>query len=162
MWIGMVFLLPIIIVEIRRNWRTSWKMMLTVFSIIPWWIIATVITHNPIYLWSHYIATTWIWSYFNSLTTFSGYASLFIQQAIPIFIALFILILLKFPKHLEYAAYILIAVAYEWGNTLEVTYLPAMIFSVALVMPLVSYEYNLIERGKKWLGLDTKDIIEVK
>jgi hypothetical protein len=45
------------------------------------------------------------------------------------------------------------AIVYEWGNTLTITYLPALLLSTALAMPIVSCEYNLIERGKKWLGL---------
>jgi hypothetical protein len=153
MWVGIAFLLPIIIIEIRRNWRTSWKMMLTVLSIVPFWIATVVVTHDPIYLWSHYWATIPVHNYIYTLIKPSAYFGIFMTEGMYVYVAILVMLLLKFPKHLEYATFIIMAIVYEWGNTLTITYLPALLLSTALAMPIVSCEYNLIERGKKWLGL---------
>jgi len=125
-------------------------------SIIPFWIDAALVTHNPIFLWSHYWSTIPIHNYFETLTSFADYFNIFMTQAIPVSLAILVLLLLKFPKHLEYAVFIILAIGYEWGNNLAMTYLPAITFSAAVAMPLVSYEWNLIERGKKLLGLEFK------
>ena len=156
MWIGLAFLLPIVILEFRRNWKTCWKMMLPALSIIPWWIITSEVTHQPLYLWTHYWNQMYLHNSIDVINSFSNYFNIFMLQSMPLYVAIFIMLLLKFPKHLEYAVFLLMAMAYEWGNTLSTTYLPSILCSAALAMPLVSYEWNLIERSKKWFGLSEK------
>ena len=158
MFLGIAFLLPIFIKAFKDDWRTSWKMLLPALSIIPFYIITVLVTHQPLYLWTHYEAQIPIHNFIYTLNDLGSYFNIFMTMGMPLFLAILVLLCLKPIKYAEYIAFLAMGIFYEWGMGLSITYLPAMLCSAALAMPLVVKEFNLIERGIKWMGLENEPI----
>jgi hypothetical protein len=163
MFVGIAFLAPLVIKEIknnwvsgvwkRNNWASSFAMALTALSILPFYIATIVVTHNPLYVWQHYAAQIPVHNYIYTLNNLPNYINILFSLGTPVFLAIAVLLLSKFKKYPAYAIFTIIGLLYAWGAGLGMTQTTAMLYVGVITMPLVSYEFNLIERSKKWLHI---------
>lgn len=71
----------------------------------------------------------------------------------PVYLIIGVLLLLKGWKHLAVAVFFVMGMFYAWATGLGLTHTTTMLYAGALAAPLVSYEWNLLVRGKKLLGI---------
>jgi hypothetical protein len=146
MFIGIAFLAPLVIKAIKNNWKTSYKMILPVLSILPFYITTVIVTGEPFYIFTHYLAQTPIHNMVYEQFTIATFFSTLFSLGIPIILTLTVPVFWYWKKYPEYAFFLIIAVVYAWGTGLGVTHTSTMIYTGVLVFPLVAHELRLVER----------------
>jgi hypothetical protein len=127
--IGMVLLIPLII--------KNKKMIFASLSILPFYIATTIITHNPFYMIAHLIPQTsqyaWIYQYWTINIVWNFGLVYYFLLTLPI--------VFYFKKYPVYVTTYLIILWYAWGFGIAPDKMSAMLYSGALVSPLLCHEY---------------------
>ena len=151
MFLGIAFLAPLVVKAIKKDWRTSWKMMLPALSILPFYIATVVVTGDPFYIITHYTAQAPIhnlmYTYFSPL----DYLVMMFGQGVIQVLIMTAPILWYWKKYPEYALFWLMAPAYAWGTGLGRTHASTFIYVGIMIFPLVMYELRVIERIQNWV-----------
>ena len=157
MFLGIAFLAPLVVKAIKDNWRTSWKMMLPVLSIIPFYIATVVVTGDPIYFWTHYVDQIPIHTVIYGEFTLLSYLNTFVGLGLPIILLMTAPIVWCWKKYPEYVLLLVITFVYIWGGGLSTTHTSTMIYVTVLIFPLVAYETKFVERIRNWIKAKQKD-----
>lgn len=143
-FIGVLMLLPLLI----KNWR----LVFSVLAMIPFYIATVVVTGQPFYLLTHYLAQmgvhNWVYEYWVS----QGIWNYVWNLGVPFYVLLSLPIVFFWKKYPVYSAFWVAGTLYAWGSGLGITHLSTVIYIGALSFPFVAYELKLIERIKLLLG----------
>jgi hypothetical protein len=127
--IGMVLLIPLII--------KNRKMVYPALSIIPFYLATVIITGNPFYIITHLIPQTsqyaWIYRYWTMGIVWNFGLVYYVLLTLPI-----VFWIKKYPV---YVATYLISLWYAWGFGIAPDKMSAMLYSGAIVFPLLCHEY---------------------
>lgn len=126
--IGMMLLIPLII--------QNKKMIFTALAFVPFYIATWVVTGNPLYMITHLIPQTsqysWIYMFWTNEIIWNVGLVWYALLTLPI------LFLIK--KYPAYVATYLIVLWYAWGFGIAPDKMSAMLYSGALVFPIIVYE----------------------
>lgn len=157
MFIGIVFLAPLVIKALKENgWKSSFKMALPVLSILPFYTATVVVTGEPLYVFTHYLAQIPVHNFIYTLNSAGDYLRILTTVGMPIFLLLTLPIFWFWKKYPEYVVFWVLGTAYAWGTGLGITHAATIIYVGALTWPLVGYEFRVIEKVKGWLKAKTE------
>lgn len=157
MFIGMMFLVPLVVKALKEGgWKPSFKMALPALSILPFYIATVIVTGEPLYVFTHYLAQIPVHNYVYTLNSATDYLRILVTLGMPVFLILTVPILWFWRKYPEYVLFWALSLIYAWGTGLGITHTSTMLYSGALVWPLVGYEFRILERVKGWIKAKTK------
>jgi len=148
MFLGIVFLLPLIVKALKEGgWKSGLKMVLPALSILPFYFTTVIVTGDLFYPFTHYLAATYIhtWVY-TSLVTPANWLELLIQPCMPLYIILTVPILFMWRRYPVYATLFLITTAYAWGTGLGLTHISTQLCVGAMVAPLVMHRFGAMKK----------------
>ena len=145
MFIGILFLIPLIIKNRKMFWAA--------FSIIPFYLVIAFGTHDLFYPFRHYFTGLGIGTHNYVYTLYDnwGWFWLIVDLGTPVFLLMTVPLFWRLKKYPEYIALWICAMVYAWGSGLGITHLSCMLYVGVLIFPLVVYEFNLYERLVKFL-----------
>jgi len=145
MFIGMLFLIPLIVKDRR--------MFFAAFSLIPFYIILAYSSGSIFYPFVHYFSGNGMatHNFVYTLYGVGGYLLLFISLGIPLFLAMTVPLFWRIKKYPEYIALWICGMAYAWASGLAITHLSCLLYLGALIFPIVVYEFKLYEKLSGWL-----------
>lgn len=159
-FLGIAFLLPLVVLAFTRRkegqWTNAFKMCLPALSILPFYAATVIVTGEPLYIFTHYIAQIPIHRFSYSLLTWPDSLLLFISLGIPFYLILTLPILRYFKKYPAYATFWTLGMFYAWGTGLGITHMSAMPYIGALTFPLVANEWGIMDRIQGWLKVKVK------
>jgi len=152
MFLGIVFLLPLVVKALKEGgWKPGFKMALPALSILPFYITTVIVTGNLFFPFTHYYAQIPGHNFIYSLNTVGEYIKILVSLGMPVFLVLTVPILWFWKKYPEYALFWVLGFVYAWGTGLGITHAATILYSGALVWPLVGYEFRVLERAKSWI-----------
>src|SRR5450759_3891000 len=150
MFLGIAFLFPLFVQEFVDDYKTGWKwpipgwkMALPALSIIPFYIATIVVTHDPFYVIGHYTAQMPQHDFIYAITSLKDYVVMCWNLGMFWYVPMTIPILFYFKKYPALASFWLIVFVYGWATGMGMTHLSNLLYSGALVFPLVAYEFHL-------------------
>jgi hypothetical protein len=150
MFLGIAFLLPIFVKAFMGDRKNSWKMLLPVLSILPFYIATVIITKDPMYLITHYYAQIPIHNYVYTLNTLQDYLIIMVQLGMPLWLLMTLPVFRHIKRHLPYVVFYVMTLAYAWGTGLGLTHMTAMVYGGALIFPLVCSDFDWMSRLQKF------------
>lgn len=152
MFVGIIFLAPIVIKALKEGgFKEGFKMALPVLSILPFYIATVIVTGEPFYVFTHYLAQVPIHNFIYTLNDANDYLSIILNVGTPVFLILTLPIFWFWKKYPELIAFWAIGLLYTWGTGLGITHASTMLYIGAIVFPIVGYELKIIERSKAWV-----------
>lgn len=153
MFIGIFFLIPLIVKGLKQgSWKGGLKMALPALSILPFYITTVVVTHDPLYVFTHFLDQGYLWTYSYDITYLSSpmtaFATLW-NLGMPFYLAMTVPILWYFKKYPVEATYWIVTMAYAWCAGAAYTHLPCLHYSGALVWPLIADKWHLVDRIRR-------------
>ena len=142
--VGMVFLIPLII--------KNRKIAFAALSAIPFYIATLVVTGDPLYLVTHYMAQKGVHDYMYTIWLNNGLWGYIWNLGILFFAVLTLPIIIYFRKYPVYVTFWLVATFYAYGSGLGLTHLSTVVYIGALSFPFVAHELKVIPRIQKWLS----------
>ena len=145
MFIGILFLIPLIIKNRKMFWAA--------FSIIPFYLAIVLGTHDLFYPFRHYFTGLGMGTHNYVYTLYDnwGWFWLIVDLGVPVFLLMTVPLFWRLKKYPEYIALWICAMVYAWCSGLGITHLSCMLYVGVLIFPLVVYEFNLYERLAKFL-----------
>lgn len=158
MFLGIAFLFPLFVKQFIVDYKKSgwiwpipgWKMALPILSLFPFYIYSLTIVGDPLYFWHHYSAQVPLHDFIYTLNTTFDYVMIFVNLGMPFYLLLTTPIILFIRKYPSYVIFWAMSMFYAWATGLGITHTSTMVYSGALVFPLVAHEYNLIGRVKSF------------
>ncbi|MBU2118738.1 MAG: hypothetical protein KJ954_14215 [Alphaproteobacteria bacterium] len=153
MFLGVAFLFPLFVQQFQNDIKTGWKwplpgwkMALPILSLIPFYVYSLFIVGDPLFFWNHYTAQIPLHDFIYTINSFDGYLKLLVNLGVPFYLPMTVPILWYSKKYPAYATFWVMSMVYAWATGLGITHTSTMIYSGALVFPLVAYEWNLMEK----------------
>lgn len=141
LYIGILFLVPLIL--------KNKKVGLAILSIIPFYITTWVVTGDPFYVISHYIAQIpireYIYSYWTSTESFNVITKTWGLQT---YLILTIGGLALFKQYPVYVLFWIFSLVYAFGTGIVVNHVSTILYSGALLVPLIAHHLRIVERVK--------------
>jgi hypothetical protein len=151
MFIPFVIMLPLVV--------KNWKMIFTGFAILPWFIVAWIVTGDPIYFFTHYFGVTGTHNFVYHLYSVKEWVLIFVGLGIPLFAIMTLPIIWYAKKYPEYVALLVVACLYAFTSGLALTHLSTLLYAGCLIFPIVVYEYKLTEKINRWFR-NKKDVVD--
>lgn len=159
MFLGIAFLFPLFVKasvdEIQTGWKwpiPGYKMALPILSIIPFYIATVIVTGNPIYLYEHYIAQVPIHDFIYTLNSTKDYLIILFNLGMYWFIPMTLPVVYYIKKYPAYVIFWAMSMFYAWATGLGITHTSTMVYSGALVVPLLVHEWGIVEKAKGLVG----------
>jgi hypothetical protein len=149
-FIPFLFLIPLIMKGWQKSKKEALFMLLTGFSILPFYAVTVAQTGDLFYLFHHYTEGVWITSFI--YTSMLDPKTLLNFGTVVYFIAT-LPILYYYKKYPVYATAFLMGMLYGWGSGLGITQLSTLLYVGALVTPLLGGEWHIMERVQGWIGI---------
>lgn len=131
MFLGPLFLVPLIIKEK--------KLILCTFSLLPFWLYTLYITGDPIYWYHYYLLHTSVWNASWSIWVIPNLGSTILGWNFITYLVLTIGCLVLVKKYPVYIAFYVLTIAYGVGIGFGLNHMSHILYSGALVFPLVFY-----------------------
>lgn len=145
-FVGLAFLLPLVF----KNWR----MIFTGFAFAPWYLFVAYKNGNLFYPITHYVTGTGMdaHNYVYHLHDLKGWILMFVMLGVPFFILMTFPIFAKIKKYPDLVALLIISVVYAFGSGLTQTDISDLVYVGALIFPVVSYEFGLLDKTHRALS----------
>jgi len=151
LFIGFVFLAPLVVHALVTNWRTGWKMALPALAIVPHYLMTVWVTKDWLYVVTHYTAQIPIHDFMYTLATPLEWLATLLGFGMPFYLAMTVPILFLWRKYPAYTTLYILGMSYAWGTGLGITHMSTLPYVGALVWPLVAYEWKIIPKVQRWL-----------
>lgn len=152
-FVGIALLIPLIIKAFKDN--RDWKMILPVLSIIPFYMATFIITGEPFYLFTHYLAQTQIHDIIYEMYSLWDYVKVLFAIGIHWVLLMTIPVMWFWKKYPEFVLFLLMTFFYAWGTGLGLTHTSSVVYASALIFPIVAYEFKIIERIRGWVKIES-------
>lgn len=144
LFIGILFLLPLVI--------KNKKIALAGFSILPFYIATVVVTHDPFYVFMHYLNQTPVYSFIFGFWNFPEALLALWSLGMPFHLVMTVPILFLFRKYPVYVIYWIVTIGYAWGiGAGGIVPMSSILYAGALVVPLVVHKFRVVERVRNLL-----------
>ncbi len=152
-FVPLLFLIPLVIKEWKDGGiKQAFKMCLTSLSIIPFWFYALYATGDFLYIWKHYTSGMYIHDWIYTLYSFTDVLLLFVSLGIFLLLLMTVPLFKYWKKYIDYLTFFVVAMIYAWGAGMGMTHMANLVFVGAMLLPLVVYEFNIIERLNGFLA----------
>jgi len=160
-FLGVLFLLPLVIKAVVSDRRNGWVMILPALSLLPFYLATIAVTGDPFYILTHYLNQTATHNFVYTLWAWPEGLMLITMLGTPFFLVMTAPILRYFKKYPEYATYWIVTMMYAWGTGLGITHASSMVYAGALTFPLVANEWGLVGKLRGWLKVKSStEVIE--
>lgn len=158
MFLGIAFLFPLFLKAAFDDYKLKgftfplfpgWKMALPILSIIPFYAYSIYILGDPLYFWKHYQAQVPLHDFIYTLNSPFDYFLILLNLGMFWFVPMTAPIILFIKKYPAYVMFWIMSMVYAWATGLGITHTATMVYSGALVFPLVAHEFHLYEKTLK-------------
>tara|TARA_Y100000310_G_scaffold164294_2_gene164131 strand:+ start:1206 stop:2396 length:1191 start_codon:yes stop_codon:yes gene_type:complete len=151
LFIGIMFLFPLAVKALKEDgWWKGFKMALPALSILPFYIATVIITGEPLYIFTHYLAQVPLHNFIYTLNSPMDYLVILLNLGMPVFLITTTPILWFWKKYPEYVIFWAMAMFYAWATGLGITHTSTLVYSGALVAPLVAFEFDIVSKLQRW------------
>jgi len=152
-FLGIMFLAPLVLKALKESdWKAGFKMALPALSILPFYIATVVVTGEPLYVFTRYITMmpqthNFVYSFLSPM----DHLIILVNLGLPVFLILTVPIFKYWRKYPEYILFWMLGLVYAWACGLGITHISTMLYTGALIWPLVGYELRILEKIKGWI-----------
>lgn len=157
MFLGIAFLFPLFVKAFIEDYKKSgwvwpipgYKMALPILSIIPFYIAIVLVTHDPLSVVTRYLAQVPLHDFIYSLNGWKEWVNILTTLGMQFFVPMTVPIVFYIKKYPEYVIFLAMTLVYAWSTGLGITHVSSMVYSGALVFPLVAHEWRLLDKTMK-------------